>query len=96
MDAHQRCHYDSIEFLKQGEVLAELAVAGSRIDVKRLIVLSPIKNKGEVRLDNKIHIFGARRTNVTGLNARELRARNWNCQNLSKVAISASKNSPRP
>jgi hypothetical protein len=43
--------------------------------VKRLIVLRPIKNKrktkGEVRLDNKIHIFGARRTNVTGLNARE-------------------------
>jgi hypothetical protein len=27
--------------------------------------------------------------NVTGLNARELRAKNWNCQNLSKVAISA-------
>jgi hypothetical protein len=28
-----------------------------------------------VRLDdNKIHIFGARRTNVTGLNAREPRA----------------------
>lgn len=40
--------------------------------------------------DNKIHIFGTRRTNVTGLNARELRARNWNCQNLSKAAISAS------
>ena len=38
--------------------------------------MCPIKNKrktkGEVRLDdNKIHIFGARRTNVTGLNARE-------------------------
>ena len=31
-----------------------------------------------------------RRTNVTGLNARELHARNWHCQNLSKVAISAS------
>jgi hypothetical protein len=58
--------------------------------VKRLIVLRPIKNKMEMRLDdNKIHIFGARRTNVTGLNARELRAQNWHCQNLSKVAISA-------
>jgi hypothetical protein len=41
--------------------------------VKRLIVLRPIKNKGEVPLDNKIHIFGARRTNITGLNAREPR-----------------------
>jgi hypothetical protein len=40
--------------------------------VKRLIALCPIKNKGEVRLDdNKIHIFGARRTNATGLNAQE-------------------------
>jgi hypothetical protein len=40
--------------------------------VKRLIVLRSIKNKGGVRLDdNKIRIFGARRTNVTGLNARE-------------------------
>ena len=62
-----------------------------RIDVKRLVGLRPIKNKMEMRLDdNKIHIFGARRTNVTGLNARELHARNWHCQNLSKVAISAS------
>ena len=43
--------------------------------MKRLIVLRPIKNKMEVRLDdNKIHIFGARHTNVTGLNAREPRA----------------------
>ena len=39
--------------------------------MKRLIVLCPIKNKREVRLDgNKMHIFGARRINVTGLNAR--------------------------
>ncbi len=35
-------------------------------------VASRSKTKGEVRLDdNKIHVFGARRTNVTGLNARE-------------------------
>jgi hypothetical protein len=34
-----------------------VAVAGSRIDVKRLIVLRPIKNKMETRPDdNKIHI----------------------------------------
>jgi len=33
------------------------------------------KTKGEVRLDvKKIHIFGARRANVTGLGAREPRA----------------------
>jgi hypothetical protein len=52
------------------------AAAGSRIDVKRLLVLRPIKNqRGEVRLDdNKIHIFGARRANVTGLGARKPRA----------------------
>jgi hypothetical protein len=32
------------------------------------------KTKGEERLDdNKIHIFGARRANVTGLGAREPR-----------------------
>jgi hypothetical protein len=35
----------------------------------------PSNTKGEVRLDdNKIHIFGARRVNVTGLGAREPRA----------------------
>jgi hypothetical protein len=55
--------------------------------VKRLIVLRPIKNQGGVRLDdNKIHIFGARRTNVTGFNALSPVPRNWHCQNLSKVA----------
>ena len=44
--------------------------------MKRLLVLRPIKNqRGEVSLDdNKIHIFGARRANVTGLGARKPRA----------------------
>jgi hypothetical protein len=40
------------------------AAAGSRIDVKLCIRSN---TKGEVCLDdNKIHIFGARRVNVTG------------------------------
>jgi len=44
----------------------------SRIDVKRSIVLRSIKNQGEVRLDdNEISISGARRGDVTGLDARE-------------------------
>jgi hypothetical protein len=46
---------------------------GGRIDVKRLIVLCPIKNKREVRLDgNKMHIFGARRINARNPCAEEL------------------------
>lgn len=47
---------------------------GGRADVKRLIVLRPIKQGGVCLDDNKFHIFGARRSNVTGLNAREPRA----------------------
>jgi hypothetical protein len=56
-------------------LIAELRPPPAAV-VKRLLVLRPIKNqRGEVRLDdNKIHIFGARRANVTGLGARKPRA----------------------
>jgi hypothetical protein len=44
-------------FLSKAKAFGTAAVAGSRIDVKRLIVLRPIKNKMETRPDdNKIHM----------------------------------------
>jgi hypothetical protein len=46
--------------------------SGSIIDVKRLIVLRSIKNKGRGALDDdETRIFSARQANVTGLGARE-------------------------
>ena len=49
------------------------------------------KPKEEVRLDdNKIHIFGARRANVTDLVHESRAQRNWHCQCPPKAAISAS------
>jgi hypothetical protein len=48
------------------------AAADSRIDVKRSIALRSIKNQGEVRMDDKkIHNFGARHADVTGLSVPE-------------------------
>jgi hypothetical protein len=52
-----------------GDGLGAAAATGGRIDVKRLIVLRPIKNE-EVRLDdNETRIPDARRADVTGVGA---------------------------
>jgi hypothetical protein len=52
--------------------LGAAAATGGRIDVKRLLVLRPIKTKGEVCLDdNETRISGARRADVTGVGAWE-------------------------
>jgi hypothetical protein len=64
------------------------AAAGSRIDVKRLIVFRPIKNQRCVWMTTK-STFSALGANVTGLGAREPRVeglalpKSVECGNLS-------------